>query len=95
MFFDAVLAEPDSRRYSKTRQRRKLTAEQKVTIVRKHLQGKESVTSSAEDFAIHSTQIHDWFAMVLTKIEHAFEKTAKVYRVAKIAEAIFLDLKER
>ena len=47
-----------------TKSRRKFTAEQKAAIVRRHLKGKESICSIAEELSIQLTQIHQWVATI-------------------------------
>jgi transposase len=78
-----------------TRTRRKFTAEEKATIVRRHFKGKKSISSVAEELSIQPTQIHQWVAMVIEQAEKAFEKTAKSATVAKSSEAKAQELKER
>jgi transposase len=78
-----------------TRTRRKFTAEEKATIVRRHLKGKELISSIAEELSIQPTQIHQWVAMALEQVEKAFEKTAKSAKAAKLSEAKAQELKER
>ena len=41
-----------------TNSRRKFTAEQKAAIVRRHLKGKQSIATIAEELSIQPTQIH-------------------------------------
>lgn len=57
--------------------RRKFTPEDKATIVRRHLKGKEQFSAIAEGPSILSTQIHQWVAMLIEQVEKAFEKTVK------------------
>jgi transposase-like protein len=78
-----------------TRTRRKFTAQEKATIVRRHLKGKESISAIAEELAIQPTQIHQWVAMALEHVEKAFEKTAKSAKAAKLSEAKAQELRER
>ena len=78
-----------------TKSRRKFTAEQKAAIVRRHLKGKEPISSIAEELSIQPTQIHQWVAMVVDQAEKAFEKTAKSNKAAQRAEAKINDLKEQ
>ena len=59
-----------------TQSRRKFTAEQKAAIVRRHLKGKESISSIAEELSIQPTQIHQWVATALDQVERAFEKSS-------------------
>jgi transposase-like protein len=89
------LTYPDSRRIPMTKSRRKFTAEQKAAIVRRHLKGKEPISSIAEELSIQPTQIHQWVAMALDQVERAFEKTAKSNKAAQRAEAKINDLKEQ
>lgn len=78
-----------------TPSRRKFTAEQKATIVRRHLKGKESISSIAEELSIQPTQIHQWVALALEQVERAFEKTGKSDKASKRAEAKINDLREQ
>ena len=78
-----------------TQSRRKFTAEQKAAIVRRHLNGKESISSIAEELSIQPTQIHQWVATALDQVERAFEKTAKSEKASKLAEAKINQLKEQ
>jgi transposase-like protein len=78
-----------------TKPRRKFTAEQKAAIVRRHLKGKEPISSIAEELSIQPTQIHQWVAMVVDQAEKAFEKTSKSNKAAQRAEIKINDLKEQ
>ncbi|XZE34029.1 transposase [Pirellulaceae bacterium SH501] len=78
-----------------TKSRRKFTAQQKAAIVRRHLKGKESISSIAEELSIQPTQIHQWVAMVVDQAERAFEKTAKSEKASKLAEAKINQLNEQ
>lgn len=78
-----------------TKSRRKFTAEQKAAIVRRHLKGKESISSIAEELSIQPTQIHQWVATALDQVDRAFEKTAKSEKASKLAEATINRLKEQ
>jgi transposase-like protein len=78
-----------------TKSRRKFTAEQKAVIVRRHLKGKEPISTIAEELSIQPTQIHQWVAMVVDQAERAFEKTAKSEKASKLAEAKINQLKEQ
>jgi transposase len=78
-----------------TNSRRKFTAEQKAAIVRRHLKGKESIATIAEELSIQPTQIHQWVAVVMEQAEKAFEKTAKSDKAGKLAEAKINALKEQ
>ena len=69
-----------------TKSRRKFTAEQKAAIVRRHLKGRESISSIAEELSIQPTQIHQWVATALEQVERAFEKTAKSEKASKFAK---------
>jgi transposase-like protein len=56
-----------------TNSRRKFTAEQKAAIVRRHLEGKESIATIAEELSIQPTQIHQWVAVVMEQAEKAID----------------------
>jgi transposase len=69
--------------------KRKFTPEQKATIVRRHLRGKEPVSQLAEEFSIQPTLIHQWVALVLDKLEQVFDKGSQpglVRREAKVLD---------
>jgi len=78
---------------SKTR--RKFTAEQKFTIVRWQVKGKESHSSIAEQLLILSIQIHQWIAMAADEAEQAFVKKATSERATQGAEAKINEFKEQ
>jgi transposase-like protein len=63
--------------------RRKFKSEQKAAIVRRHLKGKESISSIAEELSIQPTQIHQWVAMALEQLERAFETPSKSAKVGQ------------
>lgn len=56
--------------------RRHFTPEQKAQVVRRHLSGKEPVSSLAEELGVQPSQIHAWVHQVLAQAEKAFEKSA-------------------
>jgi transposase-like protein len=56
--------------------RRHFTPEQKAQVVRRHLSGKEPVSSLAEELGVQPSQIHAWVNQVLAQAEKAFEKSA-------------------
>jgi transposase-like protein len=68
--------------------KRKFNPEQKATIVRRHLRGKEPVSKLAEEFSIQPTQIHQWVALVLEKVEQVFEKSSKTGKPRHQATAL-------
>ena len=59
-----------------TRVRRHFTADQKAQVVRRHLAGKEAVSTLAEELGVQPTQIHQWVQQLLVQAERAFERTA-------------------
>ncbi|MFO0901029.1 MAG: transposase [Pirellulales bacterium] len=59
-----------------TRVRRHFTADQKAQVVRRHLAGKEAVSTLAEELGVQPTQIHQWVQQLLAQAERAFERTA-------------------
>jgi transposase-like protein len=59
-----------------TKTRRKITAEQKAAIVRRHVKDKLPISSIAEELSIQPTQIHQWVALAFEQVERAFEKSA-------------------
>jgi transposase-like protein len=64
-----------------SRARRNFTADQKAQIVRRHLSGKEPVSTLADEFGLQPTQIHTWVNQVLVQAEKAFERSASNGRV--------------
>ena len=64
-----------------SRTRRNFTADQKAQIVRRHLAGKEPVSTLADEFGLQPTQIHAWVNQVLAQAEKAFERSASNGRV--------------
>ena len=57
--------------------RRHFTAQQKAQVVRRHLSGKEPVSSLAEELGVQPSQIHAWVNQVLAQAEKAFEKSSQ------------------
>lgn len=55
--------------------RRRFTAEVKAQVVRRHLTGKEPVSTLAEEFGVQPGQIHGWVNLVLAQAEKAFERS--------------------
>jgi transposase-like protein len=70
---------------SKTR--RKVIAEQKATIVRRHRKDKEPIYSIVQEFSIQPTQIHQWVALAREQFVRAFEKSTTSERVSRREEA--------
>jgi transposase-like protein len=64
-----------------TRVRRHFTADQKAQVVRRHLAGKEAVSTLAEELGVQPTQIHQWVQQLLAQAERAFERTVGSRRV--------------
>lgn len=58
-----------------TRVRRHFTAEQKAEVVRRHVAGKEAVSTLAEELGVQPTQIHQWVQQLLAQAERAYERT--------------------
>jgi transposase len=52
--------------------RRSFTAEQKATIVRRHLKDKVAVSDLADELGIQPSQIHQWVTAALGHLEQAF-----------------------
>jgi transposase len=59
-----------------TRVRRHFTAEQKAEVVRRHVAGKEAVSTLAEELNVQPTLIHQWVQQLLAQAERAYERTA-------------------
>ena len=53
-------------------QRRHFSLEQKATVVRRHLAGKEPVSNLSEELGVQPSQIHLWVKQVLDQAERAF-----------------------
>ena len=60
-----------------TRERRRFTAGQKASIVRRHLAGKVAVSDLAAEFNVQPSQIHLWVKQVVDQAEKAFERGEK------------------
>jgi len=58
-------------------QRRHFSPEQKATIVRRYLAGKEPVSTLSEETGIQPSQIHLWVKQVLDQAERAFLANAR------------------
>jgi transposase-like protein len=56
------------------RTRRHFTREQKADIVRRHLAGREPVSTLADEFGLQPSQIHAWVHQVLAQAERAFDR---------------------
>ena len=54
--------------------RRHFSAEQKASIVRRHLSGKEPVSDLADELGVQPSQIHLWVKQLLDQAEKAFER---------------------
>ena len=54
--------------------RRSFTAEQKATIVRRHLKDKVAVSDLADEHGVQPSQIHQWVNAVLGQAEQAFAR---------------------
>jgi transposase len=54
--------------------RRHFSAEQKASVVRRHLSGKEPVSDLADELGVQPSQIHLWVKQVLDQAEKAFER---------------------
>jgi transposase-like protein len=57
--------------------RRHFSPEQKATILRRHLAGKEPVSQLAEELAIQPSQIHLWVKQLLDQAERAFQSNGR------------------
>lgn len=54
--------------------RRHFTAEQKASVVRRHLGGKEPISNLADELKVQPSLIHLWIKQVLDQAEKAFER---------------------
>lgn len=77
-----------------TRSRRKFSAEQKATIVRRHFKDKTAISALAEEYAVQPSQIHQWVALALEQIQRSFEHENLQRRSAKRAEAKLVEIRE-
>jgi transposase-like protein len=59
-----------------SRTRRHFSAEQKASVVRRHLAGKEPVSRLAEELQVQPGLIHLWVNQALAQVERAFERAA-------------------
>ena len=66
--------------------RRHFSAEQKAQIVRRHLSGKEAVSSLAEELQVQPSIIHLWVKQLLEQAERVFERSPGSRTVAQAAE---------
>ena len=57
--------------------RRHFSPEQKATIVRRHLGGKEPVSNLAEAVGVQPSQIHLWVKQLLDQAERAFPSSGR------------------
>lgn len=57
--------------------RRHFSPEQKATIVRRHLGGKEPVSNLADELGVQPSQIHLWVKQLLDQAERAFQSTGR------------------
>lgn len=55
--------------------RRHFSAEQKASVVRRHLAGKEAVSDLADEFKVQPSLIHLWVKQVLDQAERAFDRS--------------------
>jgi transposase-like protein len=78
-----------------TTTRGKFTADQMASIVRRHLNDKEPISSIAEVLSIQPAQIHQWGAWALEQVERAFEKSAISERASRRAESNVNDIKDQ
>jgi transposase len=69
---------------SKTR--RHFTAEQKAEIVRRHIAGKEAVSSLADELGLQPSLIHGWVNQVLAQAERAFDRPSGKRRLEEAKE---------
>ena len=56
--------------------RRHFDVTQKAQIVRRHLAGKEPVSTLADEVGLQPSQIHGWIHQVFAQAEKAFERSA-------------------
>ncbi|MFQ5927951.1 MAG: transposase [Terriglobia bacterium] len=57
--------------------RRHFSPEQKATIVRRHLAGKEPVSNLADEFGVQPSQIHLWVKQLLDQAERAYQSNGR------------------
>jgi transposase-like protein len=69
--------------------RRHFSPEQKATIVRRHLTGKEPVSNLADELGVQPSQIHLWVKQLLDQAERAFQSNGRK-RTASNAEQLRL-----
>ena len=55
------------------KERRSFSSAQKADIVRRHLVGKEAVSSLADEFKIQPTLIYNWVRIVVDQAEKVFD----------------------
>jgi transposase-like protein len=64
--------------------RRHFGSEQKASIVRRHLSGKEPISNLADELKVQPSLIHLWIKQLLDQAEKAFERGSA--RSAKLAD---------
>jgi transposase len=75
--------------------RRHFSPPQKAEIVRRHLVGKEAVSTLANEFQVQPSQIHGWIKLVLDQAEAAFERQPGHRRAEEAKERRIAQLEDK
>jgi len=77
------------------KKRRRLTAEKKAQIVRRHWAGKVPVSDLADEFGVQPSQIHGWVKQVLDQAEKALERSNGPRRKEQASESKIAQLEAK
>jgi transposase len=80
---------------SKERGRRNFTPSEKVSILKRHLMGKEPVSALCEEYKIQPSQIYQWQREFFERGEAAFERSGKQGKPSAVAERRVAELEAK
>ena len=75
--------------------RRRLGAQKKAQIVRRHLADKVLVSDLADEFGVQPSQIHRWVKQVLDQAEKAFERSSGTRQTEQAKDGKIAQLEEK
>ena len=75
--------------------RRRLGAQKKAQIVRRHLADKVAVSDLADEFGVQPSQIHRWVKQVLDQAEKALERSSGTRRTEQAKDGKIDRLEEK
>ena len=75
--------------------RRRLGAQKKAQIVRRHLADKVAVSDLADEFGVQPSQIHRWVKQLLDQAEKAFERSSGTRRTEQAKDGRIAQLEEK